>query len=311
VSTIAKNQHYVWRYYLSPWAEDDKVWCVRAPSTTAFRAKLKNIGSETYFYRVYELEADDLAYLEQLISRTTSLGLEDIHRAWVELVQRAFALKRALGDRGAGTAERARVDRALDDIAKTLGEHYHTAVENRAQPILKQLRAEDASFYADDQSAMDFILFISHQYFRTANMRNRMYQLPPMIAHDPQRTWPIENYIYAVNVGASLFLQRKLHRVVFLENKTPVKYIAGDQPVINLNSHKDEHLCLFYPLSPVLAMALTAEPARFPHDRREVGLLEAERYNFAIYSKSDSQIYSSDRDYLEELALLPKTITTD
>jgi hypothetical protein len=311
VSTFVKNQHYVWRHYLSAWAEDDKIWCVRRPSKIAFPANLTKVGSETFFYRFHELDADDLAYLEGIISQTNSLGLEDLNRGWIELFQRTFAIKRALAERGAGSVRRAELDLQLDQMAKTIGEAYHTAVENRARPILAKLRAEDASFYDDVESVMDFIMFISHQYFRTANMRNLMYQLPRIIPHNAARTWPIESFIYATNVGASLFAQRGSYRIVFLENQTPVHFIAGDQPVINLNSHKDEHLCLFYPLSPALAMVLTAEPARFPKDRIQVSRFEAEGYNFAIYRKSDSQIYSNDRQYLQGIAALPKMITTE
>lgn len=115
------------------------------------------------------------------------------------MFQRVFAIKRALGNRGAGTPERVKLDQAFNELAKSLGESYHTAVESRAKPLLAQLRAQDATFYAKTESAMEFIIFLSHQYFRTANMRNRMYRLrlPRLIAHNPERTWPIESNIYA------------------------------------------------------------------------------------------------------------------
>ncbi|HEV8407924.1 MAG TPA: DUF4238 domain-containing protein, partial [Sphingomicrobium sp.] len=243
---VTKNQHYVWRHYLSAWAVKEKVWCVRSPSQVAFSANLTKVGSETYFYRIHELDADDLAYLEVIIAQANSRGLEDVNRGWIEMFQRVFAIKKALGNRGAGTPERVMLDQAFDELAKSLGESYHAAVENRTKPLLAQLRAQDATFYAKTESAMEFIMFLSHQYFRTANMRNRMYRLrlPRLIAHDPERTWPIESNIYATNVGASLFLQRSSYRIVFLENPSPVSFIAGDQPVINLNGPEVEQLCL-------------------------------------------------------------------
>jgi len=54
-------------------------------------------------------------------------------------------------------------------------------------------------------------------------------------------------------------------------------------------------------------MVLTADQDRFPANRLTISQLEAEAYNFAIYSKSDSQVYSNDREYLEALTQLPKT----
>lgn len=306
VSSLPKNQHYVWRHYLSAWAEDGKVWCLRAPQQSPFQANLTKVGSETYFYRIYELDANDLAYLEGIISHANGNGLADINRGWIELFQRAFAIRRALGETAIGSRNRAQLDAVLDEIAKSIGEYYHTAIENQAKPLLAQLRAKDAAFFEDDESAMNFVLFIVHQYFRTANMRNRMYRLPRMIPHEPQRTWPIESYIYATNVGASLFAQRRSYRITFLENASETGLIAGDQPVINLNDHNDEHLCLYYPLSPWLSMVLSAEPKRFPEERATIGRLQAETFNFQIHSKSDSQIYSADAAYLQSMAAVPK-----
>jgi len=54
-------------------------------------------------------------------------------------------------------------------------------------------------------------------------------------------------------------------------------------------------------------MVLTADQDRFPANRLTISQLEAEAYNFAIYSKWDSQVYSNDREYLEALTQLPKT----
>ena len=69
---LPKNQHYVWQHYLRAWAHDGQVWCVRAPKKQAFRTNTSNIGSETYFYRVQELDEDDIAYLKAVISRATA-----------------------------------------------------------------------------------------------------------------------------------------------------------------------------------------------------------------------------------------------
>lgn len=53
-------------------------------------------------------------------------------------------------------------------------------------------------------------------------------------------------------------------------------------------------------------MVLTAEEDRFPAERTAITRLWAETYNFAIYGKSDSQICSNGREYLEAMVSLPK-----
>ena len=93
----------------------------------------------------------------------------------------------------------------LEAVEKTIGERYHTGVEDKAVPILELLRTEDATFYDEISRASDFIHFLTLQYFRTARMRNATTRIPLKVPWNPHRTWPIESFIYATNVGASLF----------------------------------------------------------------------------------------------------------
>jgi hypothetical protein len=306
MSTLQKNQHYVWRHYLLAWARGNQVWCVRAPATTAFSPNVSNIGSETFFYRVSELDEADLAYLEGIIARATTRELQDLNRGWIECFQRSFAIRRLLSGGDISEALRAQLAQALDEIDKTIAERYHGSVEGRAKPILERLRRGDAAFYEDLSGAIVFIEFLVHQYFRTARMRNLAGRLPQLVPHKPERTWPIESFIYATNVGASVVAQRKNYRITLLKNGTAVPFISSDQPVINLNSHEDEELCLYYPLSPKFALVYHADSERFPDARMSLSTLEVELYNFELYRRSDSQTYSNDRDYLEALVKLPK-----
>lgn len=308
MSTLQKNQHYVWRHYLLAWATDEKVWCVRAPSTKAFNANVKNVGSETFFYRMPELTRPDVIYLEHLIGRATDPRLQDLNRGWLHDFQLTYRLRRNLELDALDPAVRAELERALDEIEKTISERHHGALEDRAVPILDQLRQGNASFYATVEPAQTFINYLAHQYFRTAKLRNAVKTLSPPaeLAVDLNRTWAIETYIYATNVAWSFVAQREKHRIMLLENPTTVPFIAGDQPVINLNDKHATELCFYYPLSPSLALIYHAEPERFPQDRMVLSRFEVEAYNARIFSRSDTQVYSNDPAYLEALVTLPK-----
>lgn len=306
MSTLQKNQHYVWRYYLLAWARGNQVWCTRAPSTRAFSPNVANIGSETFFYQITELNEADLAYLEQLVGQATDPRLQDLNRGWLDAFQKSFALRRAFAGHAIPPNAAAELAEGLDEIEKTLAERYHGGLEQRALPILDRLRLGDAAFYDDLKDALTFIEFLAHQYFRTAKMRNAIGRLPIAGPHNPERTWPIESYIYATNVGASFVARRRDYRITFLENATPVPFVAGDQPVINLKRETDDELSFYYPLSPTLAMVYHADPERFPTQRMTVSGFEVEHYNAKLYSRSDSQMYGSDRAYLEGLVSLPK-----
>jgi hypothetical protein len=41
-------------------------------------------------------------------------------------------------------------------------------------------------------------------------------------------------HMVAINVGRSLYAERKLHTIVLLDNATDVPFITADQPVINI-----------------------------------------------------------------------------
>jgi Protein of unknown function (DUF4238) len=76
---------------------------------------------------------------------------------------------------------------------------------------------------------------------------------------DLSRIWDIMSHMFSVNIGASLFLERKKRKLVLIENSTDVTFITGDQPVINLHGnrlHPPTTLSLYYPLAPRLALIL-------------------------------------------------------
>lgn len=308
MSTLQKRQHYVWRYYLLAWAQGEQIYCTRAPATMAFTPNVANIGGETFFYRVSELDAADLAYLESVIGRSTRAALQDLNRGWIEGFQRSFVVRRLLQQVDLSDAHRAALDRECDVIEKTLAERYHGSSEQRMQPLLDRLREGDASFYQAQSSAHTFIDFLARQYFRTARMRNVMTALPRLLPHNPDRTWPIESFIYATNVASSLVGQRADYHITMLENDTPSPFVTSDQPVINLNSERDENLRLYYPVSPTRALIYHSDTTRYLAERVSVSRQEVEFYNFSLYSRSDSQMYGSNRTYLEELVKLPKDL---
>jgi hypothetical protein len=76
---------------------------------------------------------------------------------------------------------------------------------------------------------------------------------------DLSRIWDIMSHMFSVNIGASLFLERKKRKLVLIENNTDLTFITGDQPVINLHGnrpHPPTTLSLYYPLAPRHALIL-------------------------------------------------------
>ena len=55
-------------------------------------------------------------------------------------------------------------------------------------------------------------------------------------------------------------------------------------------------------------MVLTKDVGKFPDRTRNVTSFEVERHNYAIYSKSEDQIYSNDQSYLSDLVRVNKNV---
>ena len=306
----AKNQHYVWQHYLNGWAAEGSFCCYRHKDKKLFPTQPKVVASQTYFYETQQLTGADEKFLEDFISKATDERLRELNRDYVKLTQLPFKLRAQIKGANLLPEVRAVLEEQLRWAERNLGERYHAGIENKCQDILDSLRSESDAFYQDEVRCVDFLHFLSLQYFRTAKMREGLSKIPSYVpGHDPRRTAAILNHIHGTNIGAGLYRERKAYRIVFLKNATATPFIAGDQPVINmLDPTATDDLEFYYPLSPRLAMVLTKDAIKLPDRTRNVAGFEVERYNYAIYSKSDDQIYSSDEAYLRSLVSMGKDV---
>jgi hypothetical protein len=305
-----KNQHYVWRFYLAAWEVRGTFWCYRYKAKKLFETQCKAIASETYFYRTHQLTTEDRDFLEAVIVRASDEKLRQLNREAVELFQKSFELRAYLKATKLNDQAKNDVKRDLELIEKNLGERYHTGIENKSRSILESLRREDRDFYRDVRLCGDFLYFLSHQYFRTAKMRHAVSGVArPVSGHDARRTAGIECHIYATNVSVGLFRERAAYRIVFLKNDTRIPFVVGDQPVVNmLDPATTDDLELYYPLSPKLALVLTRDDQKFPHQKRNITTFEVEHYNYTMFRLADDQVYSSDESYLRSLISMGKNV---
>lgn len=300
-----KNQHYIWKHYLDAWAPSGKIACYRQRERKAFTPNTKNIASETYFYRVFDLTKPELAYLDGVIQSRPEHVRETL-RGFVEMFQLvANKTRRFLEQHGKpDPVIRAQSQALLDQAERSLGEQYHVAVEQGAIPLLASLRQGDASFWLNESDASVFSYFIATQYLRTARMRNAVVGAVAAVGIDISRIWPIECHFWSTEIGATLFVNRHRYRAVILTNETDVLFITGDQPAINLHPASVPEFKLYYPVTPKTALLLTVDPGEL---NRSISRLEAERLNHSIYSHSDDQIYGLDKAYLKAVGTLPKS----
>lgn len=308
---VRKNQHYVWQHYLRAWTSGGKIACYRQGERKRFSTSTANIGSETYFYRTPVLTERERSYLDRVIGSRPE-HVREAHRGTLEMFSLITEMRSILdGSDSPDAANRRQAEEVLAYAERVLGEQYHGAIEDAGLPLLARLRGGDASFWRndDDRDASVFAYFIATQYVRTARMRNAVSDaVTGAVAADGidiARVWTIESHFWATEIGLALLTRRDRYRALILGNASDVPFIAGDQPVINLNPSTEPDVKLYYPVSPSVALLLTADP---DEEERDVGRLEAERLNHAIYAWSDDQIYGLDESYLEEMGGLAKSL---
>jgi hypothetical protein len=172
------------------------------------------------------------------------------------------------------------------------------------------------SFYSTEEGCITFLHFICTQLMRTKGIKARTIEIVKQKnGHDLTRIWDIMSHMFSVNIGASLFLERKKRKLAIIENSTDVPFITGDQPVINLRGNRMQPVTtfsLYYPLAPRLALILSEvdeDPALSTDSLTPTQVLTL---NAKIFEACHSQVFGSSElaspEHWEEQPRKPASI---
>lgn len=308
MSTLVKQQHYVWAHLLKAWEVEGTLWCHRLSEDRVFPAPSRKVGKQSYFYRSRPLSDFDVQTLRAIIAKSPDPRLRELNEGWIRWYQMPFETRRLLDDPRIPETDRAQIRAELDTLEKMMIEGWHTGIEGRFQAGLEELRAGRTDFYADQGARNAFITFIAFQFFRTDAMRQRVSAATrAALGQDRSGTWLLESLIFATNMGSSLAAGSRNYGLAVLDRAPDVPLVTTDQPVVNLLTHTDEHVRFYFPVSPDRAVIFGFQPDIGPA-RRRLTNLEAERLNHRIFAASHDQTYASDRAYLEALVKLDKAL---
>ncbi|MES1942318.1 hypothetical protein T5B8_18858 [Salinisphaera sp. T5B8] len=303
-----RRHHYVWQYYLSAWGADEKVWCLRGRKT--FETSTLNIGQERDFYRVEELSSEDIEHIRVLAVQQSAGLLKKLNEGWIDTFQAIFKVRDALIDRG--VPEDA-LKEVIDIAMNNMEEDFHSMIEQESIPYMEKLREGDVSFFGDDEHRMAFCHYLCMQYFRTkrikVNVLKNLSELPQLASVNLDACWTIMRHVFATNMAFSVIADRSKFSPVILRPPSGIRFIAGDQPVINThatlgtNNEIPNKTEFFYPVSPNAALLMSeSESSDVEHNK---GLSEDEvaAYNRAIFENSHEQIYAATEDDLAPFQL--------
>lgn len=320
-----KQQHYVWEHYLTSWHYNSShVFCYRNDKKNIFPINPEKIAKEREFYKLKNINDTEIAFIEKIfISPTKHAELRDMNRNWIGVFTYIFKFKEEMHSKGIRDDE---LYAKIEVLINNLEEDLHTKIEEKTIPILSSLiegnliikddGSEDEATYYNDTMG-NFILFLTTQYFRTKKMKMsfiKVFQsLPEFKNMNPENIWNVLSHILSSNLGNTLYALRNEYKWSILMTNSDVSFITGDQPVINTfgnysvidtlkDKNNEDKFELYYPLTPKKALLVSKTQYIGKSDFIEIDEGEVNRYNKLIFNAREEQVFSNNRDILEELS---------
>jgi hypothetical protein len=295
---VTRQQHTVWRAYLSEWAQGEKLWC--AMEGRVFRANPKKVGRERDFYEVREVRESDLEILRASLIRPIKHDqIREMAEEWVETFTLLQRLRPALEASGCDA-------RKIQEIGIQLEESLHGKIEDNATPLLRQLLSSDRFCLQGDDEYFSFMHYLMTQYFRTSRIKENLHQnLDVLRPGYVERTMGIMRHVLPLTATWKLINERSAMPARILTNRTLIPFITGDQPVINTHAadvgfEEMVDVCEFYyPLSPERAVIISSSDVYSSGQITED--TAAIRLNKLIALSAEKQIYASSSEDLQEL----------
>lgn len=299
-----RRHHYVWREYLRAWAEDEKIFCLR--ENNIINPNLVGIGQQRDFYKLKELNQNDVEFIRSLAINTAPDHLKKGHEKLLNNFTVIFKLKYRLSH--VPTNLHDEVMKLYETTIHNLEEDLHSEIEGSAIKYIQLLLGEDTSFFRTDQGFLDFIYYICVQYMRTKKIRESIIlSFKEKTTNVPmEKCWNLLSHMFATNMGWNIYKDRNNYKMVLIKNTSSKEFITGDQPVVNIftsNIPKDtqpDRLAFYYPISPNLAILIIENKYFRGTNHLNYSEEEVDSHNRVIFNKSHEQIYSKSAISLED-----------
>jgi len=294
----------VWRFYLSSWAENDKIWTL-IKSKILVPQSTEEVGKKRYMYKVVlpTREEHELAKKFYKVEEMEP-GFRKLAEGWIipfELLYFASELKRDNKVKDQEAAD------YIDYLMSNAEEDIHAGFERDSFKYFHSMKDNDFSFLDNEDDRILFSYFTALQFLRTLRNRNAMLNaLTHKQIHDAlEKTWNYGKFIVENRFGANLFKCK----IEIFHNKTNIPFITSDQPVINLDAKFNgdgtppKTMKLYYPISPQIALCFIAGNMETEHKNVE-DYYEVEKLNDLMHKWSENHTFSNYeirlKKYIEE-----------
>lgn len=301
------KQHYVWRHYLSAWANDNCIWTYFKEQNTIHQPGLMGVAQEKNFYKLIDLNEAEEKFLEKFIDYTSKPVVKGLNQDFLKMFTLHTKLKKVIDDINDTVVDKDKVNESLKELEQNLMEEAHSKIEKFGFELLKIRSLPDLIAIDQDDGLFEAILYICIQYFRTKNTRKSVLKNfeGDRFEEMATKTYNILCFTLATNLTREISLNKNL-RFLLLHNDSDIKFITGDQPVVNLCETVDElgeviDLDWFYPLNPTLALRLhfsTLQKEKF--DSSVIDSIEVDKLNLKIFENSNFFVFANCKEQLEK-----------
>ena len=274
-----KRHHYVWANYLARWSNGTKNVFYTTKSGKFAHDSVRAIVVDDYFYKTTTLTSKHVEVIEGF-SRKSPNHLHQQHMSYLNdflMMQQAETIYSKSGIRNQ------EIELHLHAMKCNPLENLHASHEKKVLPILAALADEKLDVLQDKQHMIEFIAFFGHQISRTKTFRDsvisvlsRSNAMEIEVAHAVEHAWWFLSYMFGMNIGFSMYMDRHNATHALLVNDTSVPFITSDQPVVNVHScvsetefGAPEYADLYYPISPRVAYII-CDSERFMPSKNEV-----------------------------------------
>lgn len=256
--TIAKRQHYVWRHYLRPWADNESIWTYFKELGKIEKANLMRVAQEKYFYRLIDISDEDEEYLIKFIEQISPDSIIDLNFDFLRLFTIPKKLKQLFQTTISINDKKLFADE-INELEINLMENAHGKTEALGLKLLTFRTIEDLKTLEENRYLFDTIMFLCFQYFRTKKIRESVLNSfkGGEFEKQAETTWNIISFTFATILARSISLDPKL-KFIFINNRTTNHFITGDQTFFNISEkqtdvNKDE---FYYPITPKHAIII-------------------------------------------------------
>lgn len=309
MSTLKKQQHYVWQKYLEPWADRGNIWTYFKTSKNIVKPNLTGIAQERYFYKLVDFTEDEEIFLRLFIENLSNPLVKDFSLDFLAMFTSASKLKKSLEQIKDQTVDKAVLEEQIRKIEINLMEDSHCKFEEMGAKLINYRSLDDLKTILQDNYHHDSLMFLCFQYFRTRKMKSSVVNKFRGTKYENiiDKSWNILSHTFALNVTNHMVLNEGI-RYVFIENSTSENFLTGDQPVFNLLGDKmDEkgnvlNFELYYPLTPKHALNIHFRPDE--NEKFEIKYADKELINLLnrkVIEHSDFYVFSDTKEQLEKL----------